>query len=177
MFIYYTLQNIRKTLLTYRIYRNKGYFPLSKSRMIKPFRYMTVKMIVPPYMETLHCSVSPVYIVHLCPRCEMWKLLSCVWLFATSYTIESMSSQGQETGVGSCSLLREIVPTQVSNPGLPHCRQILYQLSYHGSTRILNWVAYPFSKGSSWSRNWTEVSSIAGFFISWPTREAQVTQW
>ena len=34
-------------------------------------------------------------------------------------------------------------------PGLPHCRQILYQLSHKGSPRILKWVAYPFSRVSS----------------------------
>ena len=33
-------------------------------------------------------------------------------------------------------LLQEIFPTQGSNPGLPHCRQILYQLSYEGSLCI-----------------------------------------
>ena len=33
---------------------------------------------------------------------------------------------GQKTGVGSLSLLQEIFPTQVSNPGLPHFRWILY---------------------------------------------------
>ena len=42
-------------------------------------------------------------------------------------------SPGQNTGVGSLSLLQGIFPTQESNPGLPHCRQILYQLSYKGS--------------------------------------------
>ena len=42
-------------------------------------------------------------------------------------------SPGQNTGVGSRSLLQGIFPTQGSNPGLPHCRQILYQLSYKGS--------------------------------------------
>ena len=44
---------------------------------------------------------------------------------------------------------RGIFPTQGSNPDLPHCRQILYQLSHKGSPRILKWVAYPFSSGSS----------------------------
>ena len=39
------------------------------------------------------------------------------------------NSPGQNTGVGSLSLLQGIFPTQGSNPGLPHCRQILYQLS------------------------------------------------
>ena len=42
------------------------------------------------------------------------------------------NSQGQNTGVESLSLLQGIFPTQGSNPDLPHCRQILYQLSYQG---------------------------------------------
>ena len=43
------------------------------------------------------------------------------------------NSPGQNTGVGSCFLLQGIFPTQGSNPGLPHCRRILYQLSHQGS--------------------------------------------
>ena len=43
------------------------------------------------------------------------------------------NSPGQNTGVGSLSLLQGMFPTQGLNPGLPHCRQILYQLSYQGS--------------------------------------------
>ena len=63
-------------------------------------------------------------------------------------------------------------PTQGSNPGLPHCWRILYQLIHKGSPRILGWVAYPFSSGSSWPRNWTEVSCIGGgFFTNWAVRE------
>ena len=56
---------------------------------------------------------------------------------------------GQNTGVGSLSLLLEIFPTQGSNLGLLHCRWILYQLSHKGSPRILEWVVYSFSSGSS----------------------------
>ena len=41
----------------------------------------------------------------------------------------------QNTGVGSLSLLQGIFPTQGLNPGLPHCRLILYQLSHKGSSR------------------------------------------
>ena len=64
-------------------------------------------------------------------------------------------------------------PTQGSNPGLLHCRQILYQLSHKGSPRILEWVAYPLSSGSSQARNRTRVSCIAGrFFTNWAIREA-----
>ena len=43
------------------------------------------------------------------------------------------NSPGQNTGVGSLSLLQQIFLTQESNPGLLHCRWILYQLSYQGS--------------------------------------------
>ena len=45
------------------------------------------------------------------------------------------NSPGQNTGVGSLSLLQGIFPTQGSNPGLPHCRQILYQLGHQGSLK------------------------------------------
>ena len=105
---------------------------------------------------------------------------------------------GQNTGVGSLSLLQGIFPTQVLNPSLPHCRWILYQLSQKGSpkvkvtqlcptlcdtmddmvcgilqARILEWVAFPFSRESSQLRDWTQVFHIAGgFFTSWATREA-----
>ena len=72
------------------------------------------------------------------------------------------NSPGQNTGVGNLSLL------QGSNPGLPHCRWILCQLSHKGSPRILKWVAYPFSSRSSQPKNRTGVSSIAGgFFTNW----------
>ena len=47
------------------------------------------------------------------------------------------NSLGPNTGVGSLSLLKRIFPTQGSNPGLPHYRQILYQLSHKGSPNIL----------------------------------------
>ena len=86
------------------------------------------------------------------------------------------NSPGQNTAVGSLSLLQGIFPTQGLNPGLLHCRQILYHLSRKGSPRILEWVAYPFSCESSQPRNRTRVSCIAGeFFTNWAIREA--LQW
>ena len=101
-----------------------------------------------------------------------WKSLSLVRLFVISWTVPWISP-GQNTGVGILCLLQEIFPTQGSNPGFPHCRQILYQLSHKGNPRILEWVAYPFSSGSSPSRNQTRVSCIAGeFFINWAIRKA-----
>ena len=83
------------------------------------------------------------------------------------------------TGVGSLSLLQRIFPTQVLNPGPQHCGQVLNQLSHKGNPSILEWVAYPFSRGSSRSRNGTQVSCTAGgFFTNWAIREAPLqTPW
>ena len=116
------------------------------------------------------------------------------------------NSPGQNTGVGSCSLLQEIFSIQESNQGFLHCRQILYHLSHQGMSkksnsdnnlkwseshsavsdslppdglyshgilqaRILEWIATPFSKGSSQPKDGTQVSHIAGgLFTSWATR-------
>ena len=71
----------------------------------------------------------------------MWSNLSCE---SESRSVESDSlwphglyspwnSSGQNTGVGSFSILQRIFPTQGLNPGLPPCRWILYQLSHKGS--------------------------------------------
>ena len=56
------------------------------------------------------------------------------------------NSPGQNTGVGSRSLLQRIFPTQGSDPGLLHFRQILYQLSHQGSP--CTWRV--------WKRRWSE---------------------
>ena len=98
-----------------------------------------------------------------------WKSLSCVRLFVTPWTIQSRP----EYWSGFLSLLQGSFPTRESNPGLPHCRQILDQLSRKGSPGILEWVAYPFSRGSSQHRNRIGVSCIThGFFTNCAIREA-----
>ena len=102
-----------------------------------------------------------------------WKLLGCVRLFATPRIIQSMKLSSQNTRVGSLSFF-QIFPMQGSNPGLPHCRWILYQPRHKESPRILEWIAYPFSSGSSPPRDQTWVSCISsGFFTNWAIREAQ----
>ena len=123
------------------------------------------------------------YIVHL-----IKKLIFKVYCVCDSRLVMSDSlwphglyspwnSPGQNTGVVILSLLQGIFPTQGSNPSLPHCRKILYQLSHRGSPRTLEWVAYPFSKGSSQPRNQTGVFSIASrFFTNWTIREALFTK-
>jgi len=71
-------------------------------------------------------------------------------------------SPGKNTWVGCHNVFQEIFKIQGSNPGHMHCRLILYHL---GSSRILEWVAYPFFRGTSQSRNWTRVSCITGRFF------------
>ena len=66
------------------------------------------------------------------------RCFSRVRLFLNSWTVAlqaplSMDSLGKNTGVGGLSLLQWIFPTPGSNPGLQHCKQILYQLSHQGS--------------------------------------------
>ena len=54
------------------------------------------------------------------------------------------------------------------------CHPMDYTVHEILQARILEWVAVPFSRGSSQPRDWTQVSCIAGrFFTSWVTREAQ----
>ena len=62
-------------------------------------------------------------------RKRKWKSLSPVRLL---WPHGLYFSSGQNIGVGSLSLLQGIFPTQGLNPCLPHCRQILYHLSYQG---------------------------------------------
>ena len=58
-------------------------------------------------------------------------------------------SLGKNNGVGCHAILQGIFLTQGSNPVLLHCRRILSRVSHQRSPRILELVAYAFSKGSS----------------------------
>ena len=103
--------------------------------------------------STVGCESSSVVSSSLQPH-GLWPArLVCPW-----------NSPGQNTGEGSHSLLQGIFPTQGSNPGLPHCRQILYQLSHQGSS--LEWVAVLFSRQSFKSRDQTQVFHTAGGFFT-----------
>ena len=64
-------------------------------------------------------------------------------------------SPGKNTGVGSHILLQEIFPTQGSNPGLPHCRVILYHLSHQGSPHPPAVVVQSLSRVRLFTIPWT----------------------
>jgi len=63
---------------------------------------------------------------------------------------------------------------KVAQSCLTLCDPMNYTVHGILQVRILEWVVYLFSRGSSQPRDWTQVSLIAGrFFTSWATREAQ----
>ena len=77
------------------------------------------------------------------------------------------NSPGQNTGVGSLSLLQGIFPTQGSNPGLLHCSQILYHLS-HRKPRNTGVDSLSLLQEIFPTQELSGVSCIAGgFFTSW----------
>ena len=122
--------------------------------------------------ESLCCPPETITIFLISYMKWKWKSLSCVQFFATPWTSSPWNSP-QNTGVGSLSLLWGIFPTEESNPGLLHCRQIFYQLSHKESPRVLEWVTYLFSSGPSQPRNPTRIPCIAGrFFTNWAMRKA-----
>ena len=146
-------------MLINKILRNKSFL---KGTILQEFIHSLVLILTLTYQTKFQILV--------CESCSV--VSNFLWPHGP---YSPWNSPDQNTGVGSLSLLQGIFPTQGSNPGLPHCRRILYQLSHQGSPWILEWVAYPFSSRSSQPRNQTRVSCIAGrFFTSWATREALV---
>ena len=84
-----------------------------------------------PFMASLRTVRAPVVVSFSESESESRSVVSdSLWPYRL-YT--PWNSPGQDTGVGSLSLLQRIFLTQKSNRGLLHCRQILYQLSYQGS--------------------------------------------
>ena len=111
------------------------------SRAIRdlPRRLKSFPLVCPltHFGATLSASASELF---QSERKWKWQLLSCVQLLVTPWTTQSMEfSRPENTGVDSLFLLQGIFLTQGSNPGLPHCRLFLYQLSHKGSPRILEW--------------------------------------
>ena len=82
------------------------------------------------------------------------------WTAARKALLSMGILQARILEVSCHALLQGTSPTQGSYPSLPHCRWILYQLSHQGSPRTLEWVVYPFSRGTSWSRSWTRSPAL-----------------
>ena len=111
-----------------------------------------------------------------CSKTELWLITvqgtipnSC---YSESHSVVSDSlrphglyspwnSPGQNTGVGSLSLLQAIFPIQGSNPGLPHCRQFLYQLRHKGSP--LKYMIFP---NCDLTRHFKMTITLLFFYVS-----------
>ena len=102
--------------------------------------------------------------------CEFWtvrknevkcKVFSHVWLFA-----------GQNTGVGSCSLLQGIFPTLGSNLGLPHCRWNSLAAEPQGKPKSLVSSKHKkMLKPPAWTGTWTldpQIKSLMLYQQSYP---------
>ena len=115
------------------------------------------------------------------PILSYCKSLSCHLKWSQNCSVVSNSLQphglyspwnspGQNTGVASLSLLQGIFPTQGSNPGLLHCRQILYQLNTReakntgvDSLSLLQWI-FPTQESNQGLLHW------GGIFTNWALR-------
>ena len=120
-----------------------------------------------------------------CGGRSVCTVLSCSGTF-DSVTATLQPARLLSTGVLQASIVewvampssRGIFPTQGSNPGLLCCRHILYPSRSPEKPKNIGMGSLSLLMGTSWSRNWTGVSCIAGgFFTSWANRKAQKTVW
>ena len=88
-------------------------------------------------LPVLHSSLPPAVYLHLEQCLVLVKVAQSRPAFCDpmDYTVHGIL-QARTLEWVSLSLLQEIFSTQGSNPGLPHCRGILYQLSHQGSPAI-----------------------------------------
>ena len=95
--------------------------------------------------------------------CMCW-LLSCVRLFVIPWTV---ACQAPLNGILQARILVCAKSLQLY---LTLCDSMDYSLPGSSVLGILQWVTIPFSKGSSWPRDWTQVSWV---ITVWATREVQ----
>ena len=122
------IQGTRKSLLQHTVQKHQ-FFVIQLSH---------------PYMTTGKTIALPrrTFVDKVMSLIKGYPYINIEWSESCSVVSDSLqprrlhspwNSPGQNTGVGSLSLLQGIFPPQGSNPGLPHCRRILYQLSYQAT--------------------------------------------
>ena len=83
--------------------------------------------------EILEAKILGVFFFRLCLVAQLCLILCDPTDCSLPGSSDHGDSPGKNTGVGCHALLQGIFPTQGSNPGLPHCKWILYCLSRQGS--------------------------------------------
>ena len=109
--------------------------------------------------------------VCLLPSDNILNLISSPWFWLQPFYQQSQLRLAPLRNVTGPSLNESLSRMTLCNP---------MDYSVHGilQARILEWVAVPFSRRSSQSRDQTQVSHIAGiFFTSWATRVAHLWRW
>ena len=86
------------------------------------------------YFKNTVCAIAFAWAAYLFLAC-LWMLVAQLCLTLQPHGLQPIrlldwNSPVKNTGVGICSLLQGFFPTQGSNPGLLHCRQIFYRLSH-----------------------------------------------
>ena len=104
--------------------------------------------------------------------CLVIQSCATLWPYVPARLLCSWGFSRQNAVLGYHALLQGIFPTHGLNPRFPHCGWILYHLSHQESPRILEWVAYPFSRGSSQPRNFYQLS-YQGSLDEKPTSQQQ----
>ena len=121
--------------------------------------------------------ISGSHQIWFCPRPQKeysipyWMCVNSTQAESLPFSVWKGSNLNNLPSSNRLSLQSEVKVTQ-SCPTL--CGSMDYTVHGILQARILEWVAFPFSRGSSQPRDWTQVSHIAGrIFTSWATREAQ----
>ena len=150
-----TPQKISRAVMTSRVCPSIFFSPGTwRDYISQPSLKLDQDLVSPPQQAREQNFLIPI----------IGKSFSHVQPFGTPWTIHGIL-QARILEWLAVPFSRGIFPTQGSNPGLPHCRWILYQLSHKGGPRILEWVTYPFSSRASQPRNQTGVACIAGRFF------------
>ena len=99
---------------------------------------ISIRYLLSSYYFSLYLLYSLGMITNASPHWLGVKVAQSCPTLCNPMEYSPWNSPGQNTGVTSLSLLQGIFPTQGWNPGLPHCRWILYQLCHKGSPKALH---------------------------------------
>ena len=101
-----------------------------------------------------------------------WLLSSCAVILEPKKIWQCQKNVQTTTQLYLFHMLAKWNELKISQSCLTLCDLMDYAIQGIIQARILKWVAFPFSRGSSQPRDWTQVSPTAGgFFTSWPTGE------
>ena len=137
--MWYFLQNF--TLFHYDyIYYGELWSVISGVTVVTGFLFSIFKLRYVPLFR--HNAIITQLMDYVCVVIQLCLTL-CSPMDCSPPGSSIQDSPGKNTAVCCLALLQGIFPTQGSNPGLPHCRGILYQLNHQETPWILEWRAIP----------------------------------